>query len=144
MNLIYRIPPRPALLPRFKMKVYLKFYFLHSTFKIFFFLMWTIFKVPVQFVKALFLFYVLVHWPQGMWDPRTLTRDGTCTPSIGKQSPITGPPGTSWQYLFNINKVFILSIKIFTWYLPLQTLSSFHGYISVLEQNISCCFSLLK
>ena len=74
--------------------------------------MWTIFKVPIQFVKALFPFFVLVHWPQGMWDPRTLTIDGTCTPGIGKQSPITGPPGKSWQYLFNINKVFILSIKI--------------------------------
>ena len=32
-------------------------------FKIFFFLMWTIFKVFTEFVTILLLFYVLVFWP---------------------------------------------------------------------------------
>ena len=30
-----------------------------------FFLMWTIFKVFIEFVTILFLFYVLVFWPGG-------------------------------------------------------------------------------
>ena len=38
------------------------------------------------FVTILFLFYVLVFWPGGMWDLRSLTRDGTHTPCIGRQS----------------------------------------------------------
>ena len=32
-----------------------------------FFLMWTIFKVFIEFVSILFLSYVLVFWPQSMW-----------------------------------------------------------------------------
>ena len=35
---------------------------------IFFFLMWTIFKVFIEFVTVLLLFYVLVFWPRGVWD----------------------------------------------------------------------------
>ena len=30
--------------------------------------------------------YVLVFWPQGMWDLSSLVRDQTGTPCIGKQS----------------------------------------------------------
>ena len=38
-------------------------------FKIFFlFLMWTIFKAFIELVPMLLLLYVLVFWPQGMWD----------------------------------------------------------------------------
>ena len=29
--------------------------------------MWTIFKVVIEFVTMLLLFYVLVFWPRGMW-----------------------------------------------------------------------------
>ena len=43
---------------------------------------WTIFKVFIEFVTILFLFYVLVFWPLDMWDLSSPTRDGTCTPSI--------------------------------------------------------------
>ena len=38
----------------------------HSV-KIFFFLMWTIFKVFIEFVTILLLFYVVVFWLPGMW-----------------------------------------------------------------------------
>ena len=31
--------------------------------------------------------YVLVFWHSGMWTLRSLTRDGTCTPCIGRWSP---------------------------------------------------------
>ena len=42
---------------------------------LFFFLVWTIFKVFIEFVAILLLFYVLVFWPQGMWDLSFPTRD---------------------------------------------------------------------
>ena len=31
--------------------------------------MCTIFKVLIEFVTILLLFYVLAFWPRGMWDP---------------------------------------------------------------------------
>ena len=42
-----------------------------------FFLMWTIFKVFIEFVTVSLLFYVLFFWPQAMWDLRSPTRDQT-------------------------------------------------------------------
>ena len=51
-----------------------------------FFLIWTIFKVFIEFVAVLLLFYVVVFWPGGLWDLRSLTRDRTRTPCIGRQS----------------------------------------------------------
>ena len=30
--------------------------------------MWTIFKVFIEFVTMLLLFYVLVFWPKDMWE----------------------------------------------------------------------------
>ena len=56
-----------------------------SLFKIFF-LIWTIFKVFIEFTTILFLFYILIFWPQVMWDLSFLTRDQTGTPHIGGQS----------------------------------------------------------
>ena len=41
----------------------------------FFFLMRTIFKVFIDFVTALLLFYVLIFGPRGMWDLSSSTRD---------------------------------------------------------------------
>ena len=52
----------------------------------FFFLMWTIFKVFIDFVTTLLLFYVLVFRPQGMWDLSLLTRDCTHGPCIERWS----------------------------------------------------------
>ena len=60
------------------------FCFCLFVFKIF--LMWTIFKVFIEFVTILLLFYVLVFWSQGMWDLSSPTRDRTHTPCIGRQS----------------------------------------------------------
>ena len=48
------------------------------------FLMWTIFKVFIEFTTIFFLFYVLVSWLQGMWELRSLTKDQACTPCIGR------------------------------------------------------------
>ena len=52
----------------------------------FFFLMQTILKVFIEFVTTLLLCYVLVFWPQVMWDLSSPNRDWTCTLCIGSQS----------------------------------------------------------
>ena len=71
-----------------------------------FFLMWTIFKVFTEFVTILLLFYVLVFWLWGMWDPSSLTRDRTCTPCTGRQSLThwftREVPGTSVLYFSHL------------------------------------------
>ena len=48
--------------------------------------MWTIFKVFIDSVTILLLFYVLVFWPPGMWDLSSPTRDRTRTPCTGRGS----------------------------------------------------------
>ena len=53
----------------------------HTTLR-FFFLMWTMFKVFIEFVTILFLFYVLVFWLQGMENLSSPSRDQTPTPCI--------------------------------------------------------------
>ena len=50
-----------------------------------YFLMWTIFKVFIEFA-TIFMFWVF-SWPWGMWGPSFPTRNRTCTPCIGRQSP---------------------------------------------------------
>ena len=62
------------------------------TMKFFFFFPLKIFwcgpilKSLLNFVTTLLLFYILVFWPQGIWDLSSLTRDRTCTPCIGRRS----------------------------------------------------------
>ena len=58
--------------------------------RFFFFLIWTIFKVFIEFVTILLLFYGLdfcccCPWSQGMWDFRSPTRDWIGTSSLGRQ-----------------------------------------------------------
>ena len=47
--------------------------FCHFVFLCFF--MWTTFKVFIEFVTILLLFYILVFWPGSMWDLNFLTRN---------------------------------------------------------------------
>ena len=44
------------------------------------------FLKPLLIFTILLLFYVLVFWPWGMWDPNSPTWDGTHTPCIGRWS----------------------------------------------------------
>ena len=44
------------------------------------------FKVFIEFVIILLLFYVLVFWPQGMWDLSSPTRDPTRSPRTRRRS----------------------------------------------------------
>ena len=57
--------------------------------------MWTIFKVFIELITILLLFYVLVFWPQGMWDLRSPTRDRTPPPALEGKVLTAGPPGKS-------------------------------------------------
>ena len=45
-----------------------------------------IFKVLIEFVMVLLLFYVLVFWPQGVWNLSSPTADEICNPCIGRES----------------------------------------------------------
>ena len=49
-------------------------------------------KVSIEFVTILFLFYVLVFWRKGTWDPGFLTREWTGTPAQEGDVLTTGPP----------------------------------------------------
>ena len=65
----------------------------HTLFLFLFFLMWTIFKVLIEFVTMLFLFFVLVCWLQGMWHFSSLTRVQICTHAMESRLLTPGPPG---------------------------------------------------
>ena len=54
-----------------------------------------IFKVFVEFVTVLLLFYVSVICMQSIWDLSFPTRDQTLTTFIGRQSLTSGLPGKS-------------------------------------------------
>ena len=85
--------------------------------KIFF--MWTIFKVFTEFVTILLLFYILVFWPQGMWDLSSLTRDWTsCMKGevlnrwIFRQVPGEIVLFPSWNFILLIHSIeFIINIS---------------------------------
>ena len=46
----------------------------------YFFWMWTIFKIFIEFVTILFLFYVLDFWARGMWDLSSLDQGSNLHP----------------------------------------------------------------
>ena len=85
----------------------------------FFFFMWTIFKVCIEFVTVLFLFYVLaVLAPGHVWS-WPLTRDGDHTPCLGGPNLNHWPPGRSPNCsLFKASKYLQFSINLFS-YFPL-------------------------
>ena len=64
-------------------------------FNIFFclFLMWTIFKVFIEFVTILLLFHVLVFWPQSIWNFSTQPGIKPAPPALEGELLTTGLPG---------------------------------------------------
>ena len=58
------------------------------------------FKVFIEFVTVLFLFYVLVFWPGGMWD--ISSQPGTEHTPFALEDEVltTGPPGKSLKASF--------------------------------------------
>ena len=63
------------------------------------FFMWTIFKVFMECVTILPLFYVLGFWLWDVWDLSSLTRNSSHTPALEGKVLITGPPGKSCETL---------------------------------------------
>ena len=55
--------------------------------------MQAIFKVFIEFVATVLLFYVSDFWARGMWDLSPLTRDRTSTSCREGEVLTTGPPG---------------------------------------------------
>ena len=95
------------------------FYF--NFFKVLFIYFWCgpFFKVFIEFVTILLLFYVLVFWPWGMWDLSSPTRDWTHTPFTGKWSlndwiamEVPGLPFKWFTYLYPL-PVFLLRFPVF-------------------------------
>ena len=74
-----------------------------------FFLMRAIFKVFIEFVTILLLFYVLVFWPWGVWDLSSPTRDRTLIPCIGRRSlnhwTTREVPSLYFRFLFHAMKM---------------------------------------
>ena len=68
--------------------------------------MWTIFKVFIEFVTILLLFYVWVLGPQGMWDLSSLSRGRTSTPCIGRWSLNHWTQGKSLNLTFFKDRLF--------------------------------------
>ena len=73
--------------------------------------MWIIFKVFIESVTVLILFY----WPRGMWDFSSLTRVGICTPCIGRQSfnHWTACKVPYLFYFFNEYLIYVLILSVF-------------------------------
>ena len=62
------------------------------------FVMWTIFKVFIEFVTVLLLFMFWIFWPRGMWNLSFLTRDWTCF--LCTEVLTTGLPEKSLLFLW--------------------------------------------
>ena len=52
--------------------------------------MWTIFKVFIEFVTLLLLFYVLIFGPRGVWYLSSMTRNETHTAVLEDEVLTTG------------------------------------------------------
>ena len=80
--------------PSLKLTAYLTLFGSFLFFRLFFFfLMWAIFKVLIEFATVLLLFYVLAFWPGGLWGLSPLTRDGTHTNALEGKVLTPRPPG---------------------------------------------------
>ena len=89
----------------------------------------TIFKVFIEFVTMLLLFYVLFLWPPGMWDLSFPTEGRTHTLTLEGEVPATGPPGKSLKAWLIINSIFSPSPFPGVWGMGLKvpTLYSYLG-----------------
>ena len=62
--------------------------------------MWTIFKVFIEFVTILLLFYILAFWPQSMWDLSSQPGIEPTPPALEGGILTTGLPGKSQETHF--------------------------------------------
>ena len=71
-----------------------------------FVLMWTIFKVFIEFVTILLLLYVLVFWLQGMWVLVPWLRTASCSPDALKSKVLTTGP-----LVIKITEIYWLTVR---------------------------------
>ena len=62
--------------------------------------MWALFKVFIEFVTTLLLFYVLVFWSRGMRDLSSPTRGFNPWKGLEGKVLTTGPPGKTLRVLY--------------------------------------------
>ena len=72
------------------------------------FLVWTIFKLFIEFVTILFLFYALVFYPWGMWDLAPRQGIKPALPTLAGKVLITGSPEKSLSCYFNPHSLLVL------------------------------------
>ena len=74
--------------------------------------MWTIFKVFIEFVTLLLLFYVWVLWPGDMWDLSYPTRNRSHTPAMEGEVLTTESPGKSLRiFFFNYSSYHVFGLS---------------------------------
>ena len=90
--------------------------------------MCAIFKVFIEFVTILLLFYVfLVFWPWAMWDLSSPTKGRTCTPALEGEVLTTGPPEKSLCSLVLIWNSDYFKKPYMTWTFVKLTVNSIFG-----------------
>ena len=77
--------------------------------------MWTIFKLFIEFVTILLLFYVLVFYPWGMWDLVPWQGIKPALPTLAGKVLITGSPEKSFSRYFNPHSLLVLSLFLLLW-----------------------------
>ena len=60
--------------------------------------MWTTFEVFAEFVTILFLLYILVFWPRGMWDLRPVIEPAP--PSLEGKEPLDCQGSPPFQSIY--------------------------------------------
>ena len=96
--------------------------------------MWDIFKVFIACVTILLLLYVLVSWPQGMRDLRSLTTDQIAASSLEGKVLCSRPPG---KFLIRC----ILIVKFICE--EMHNISVFRGFIRyALLSYVQLCTSM--
>ena len=76
----------------------------------FFFLTWTIFKVFIEFLTILLLFYVLVYGPEACGILTPQPRIELSFPALEGRVLTTGPPGKSLYLSLSLAFAFLLSV----------------------------------
>ena len=73
--------------------------------------MWTIFKVFIEFVTILLLFYVF-FWLRSMWDLSSQPGIELAPPALEGKVLTTGPPRKSLPYPFSSPEFWVLTAKL--------------------------------
>ena len=102
--------------------------------------MWTTFKVFIEFVTVLLLFYVLgFFWPWGTQDLSSATRDRTHTPFIEGRVLTSVPLGKSLAHIL-MKKTEYLQLPPFQVPLPHWNGSAWYSVVHEADQKVCTMF----